>query len=56
VEVIVEHDQRLNGPHVTMDAVYTVDKGKTDESGTLVVDGGGMSAFKLFLFTLWMKL
>ena len=43
MEVIVEHDQQLNGPHVTMDAVYTVDKGKTDESGTLVVDGGGMS-------------
>jgi hypothetical protein len=37
----VEHDQQLNGSHVTMDTMKI--KSKIVEFGTPLVDGGGMS-------------
>jgi hypothetical protein len=39
----MEHDQQLNGPHMTMESGRCEDKGKIDAFGTLLVDGGGMS-------------
>jgi hypothetical protein len=51
MEVFVEHNHQLNGPHVTRDAVkiraklmhFCADKGKIDAFGTLLMDGGDMS-------------